>query len=50
MAFGVITNGGDVMPLFIYSHHLTLHTEAHVEYLKGIVLLWIKRVVVRRPC
>lgn len=44
MRFAVITSDGDVMLQFIFSHSLTINTEAYIKY-KGEV---VKKVVAGR--
>ena len=34
MAFGVITNDGDVMLPFFFSHNLKLNMEVYIKYLE----------------
>ena len=46
--FGVVTSDGDVMPLFIFSHSLTLNMEACIKCLEELVLPWIEKVVAAR--
>ena len=47
--FGAVTSDGDVIPLLIFSQGLRLNTEADINYLKEVVMLWIERVAAERP-
>ena len=47
MVFGVVTNDGDVMPSYIFSHGLRINIEkTYIKYLENIALLWIE---IERP-
>ena len=48
MGFGVVTNDGDGIHLFISPHGVILNTEAYIKYFDEVELTWIKRVTAGR--
>ena len=47
--FGIVTNDGDVMSLFIFSHGLKLNTKAYIKCREEVMLTWIEGVAAGRP-